>query len=843
MAFFSDENGPVLRSIHTLVANSNEMRTYSMDLDNLEAGPIVTCSSSFPVNEGGNDGNFKFRDITPEEAKMQANERATSIYRSYDTLREILKRYEEVIRQRWTRKKRELRKRLLLEAWPNMSASHRPDIQAYIRESDKERRRGTAYREAYVWPSVNLEDLSQANTVLRFLNSRGRHSPSKFAILDLDSVQTGIRVHAIKRKGGYEIGRWFMDLKTEAPEKYGRISEYKPSKEKTREGELPNVSNGLLVLEIQDRILSFLVKLCGSILHDKQIGDTLKSMPVLSEPADLPVLHGEWPSAIDLALERPYIVPQKINIGRLRSLAEARLKEWRDHALEMREDPAYFRNVYQEWADHCPEHILDYNNRPSPELSNPEKSRRFWNRAALRSINEIYDHLFTWIIIASQLRAMERAHKDTAFQHPEDNPKYIEAMGRLKVFQEKRGVQLSAMDLMLRFTASPPIRGLFSRKYSSRHEPVVLRSGKNEDDPLFRLASRIQTNTKDLPRETLATELSRLVQFDKKQKDRISPMVMRYIDYFSTHCELRAQLRILCPQIYMMDEKPVYEQVRLSLTFEKWFDSRIKHIMDFNQINEPYSSKLKLFGEDIRDARVWDYPINKKRTEERTKIMQRAEKDLDMAWEKFDKYLKQGVSENTYKILNWAIRQHSQLQRTPDWVKPERLEKKEKQEAVHVPLPTNDTTLPFRVVEPKTKVKTKGELSISLVDVTPAKDAAQAVQPQQVEPFELKRRAYRVFSILFFQISTSNDPGEVPWVDFVYAMNAIGLSPEKLYGSVWRFAPNELFVKKALVENPINFHEPHPEQKLSFFTARRYGRRLNRTYGLDGSCFVLRGEK
>jgi hypothetical protein len=62
--------------------------------------------------------------------------------------------------------------------------------------------------------------------------------------------------------------------------------------------------------------------------------------------------------------------------------------------------------------------------------------------------------------------------------------------------------------------------------------------------------------------------------------------------------------------------------------------------------------------------------------------------------------------------------------------------------------------------------------------------------------------------------------------------------PEKLYGSVWRFTPKEGSVFGT--EMPINFHEPHPVAKLPFRTARLYGRRLARHYGVDGDSFFLR---
>jgi hypothetical protein len=71
----------------------------------------------------------------------------------------------------------------------------------------------------------------------------------------------------------------------------------------------------------------------------------------------------------------------------------------------------------------------------------------------------------------------------------------------------------------------------------------------------------------------------------------------------------------------------------------------------------------------------------------------------------------------------------------------------------------------------------------------------------------------------------------------LYTMASIGFVPEKLYGSVWQFSPDP---EKLAVERSIQFHEPHgANTKILYRIARRYGRRLNRAYGWDGSSFAL----
>jgi hypothetical protein len=79
-------------------------------------------------------------------------------------------------------------------------------------------------------------------------------------------------------------------------------------------------------------------------------------------------------------------------------------------------------------------------------------------------------------------------------------------------------------------------------------------------------------------------------------------------------------------------------------------------------------------------------------------------------------------------------------------------------------------------------------------------------------------------------------------------MCLMGFSAEKLYGSVWQFIPklNDDDHPSKWGESrgrPIHFHEPHPVKKIPFGVAKCIGRRLRRTYGWEGSMFIVKDEK
>ncbi|PZC90748.1 hypothetical protein A1F95_09290, partial [Pyrenophora tritici-repentis] len=120
---------------------------------------------------------------SPEEVRRDARHFATKLFKDYATLNKIVERHEETIRTRWSKKTNSQKKKLLLEAWPNMSTHHRPDVEAW--------RRRAKSKEAYLWPYINLEDLIQRKTMLLLLHFRGRHHPREFIHSDLEQAAFG----------------------------------------------------------------------------------------------------------------------------------------------------------------------------------------------------------------------------------------------------------------------------------------------------------------------------------------------------------------------------------------------------------------------------------------------------------------------------------------------------------------------------------------------------------------------------------------------------------------------------------------------------------------------------
>ncbi|KAK6415050.1 hypothetical protein LTR81_011193 [Elasticomyces elasticus] len=90
--------------------------------------------------------------ISPEEVRQEARKRSSSIFEDWLVLKAVLLRHEGTIHERWLKKTKAQRLKILLAAWPNMPASHRPDYIAFRKETPAQREAGTQYRDEYLWP-------------------------------------------------------------------------------------------------------------------------------------------------------------------------------------------------------------------------------------------------------------------------------------------------------------------------------------------------------------------------------------------------------------------------------------------------------------------------------------------------------------------------------------------------------------------------------------------------------------------------------------------------------------------------------------------------------------------
>ncbi|KAK4542982.1 hypothetical protein LTR36_005980 [Oleoguttula mirabilis] len=167
-----------------------------MDFSNMDFSDPASMFRAMGI--GGPGGGLPMPEmITAKTARSEAKLYRSQIVDDGRLLCAILERHEGTIHKRWAKKTRQQRLKILLSAWPGMSAHHRPDFDAFRRESPQERERSTKFKDAYMWPYINQDDLSKPRTFSLFLNARGRNQPSVFAIADENASHLGIVSKAI----------------------------------------------------------------------------------------------------------------------------------------------------------------------------------------------------------------------------------------------------------------------------------------------------------------------------------------------------------------------------------------------------------------------------------------------------------------------------------------------------------------------------------------------------------------------------------------------------------------------------------------------------------------------
>ena len=785
---------------------------------------------------------------TPEEVRSKARALSEKVLDNWGFLNNIIERHEVTIQRRWMKKTREQRKKVLLATWPSMALSHRPDFDAFKRTPAGQT--GDSRREAYMWPYINLEDLLKSKLLLLLLNSRGRNKPDAFAKADIDACRFGHVTRVLVPAFLNEFVMMFTGRHT--PETYGELIAWDDHPDAfhwlvSQRG--VNPGEGLFILEIQERLYKFLVDCCKAMLQDVS-EKALRDPGVLIQPEPPSVSANETglASLATTAAEAPYRLPANLDLRRLESLVAAKLSAAEDHVWALREDPGYFAQTVLDWREHRQECLPDTSGRRHPVLSNRTREPIFWERVIKNFISTALTTIEMWGSIHEQI---------VNLQHLKE--KYADVISPEKDLPEEYASAFYKLDHHLRqfskgpigilkfgFVASPPMRPYFVRLPQDPANTIIrtirrtgLAKDKSRDELIWifmELFDEQQLNLAGL--NTLMDELARLMENDPKMQELISAWVAEQISDLSVFSQCLHQIELYQPWAATFENEMVNRE-----------DEIKKDYLNTQKCIEPYLS-VQLGGAitslGTPSGGRFHYPVDRRRTSKNTEAMRQAENHLDAFWAAVDGVLvrKNAISPRLRQLLSRQV-----LRRTPEWVEPTKDSKPEMSPADIDTLTKPLSELQFQLEQstegtisrekppaPKTKAKTRGVAQP--VEDVPEPELLDRHKPDVQPTFTVDKRALKVFKTIFFTPSTSLQPGEVAWGDFLHAMISTGFTAEKLYGSAWQFTP-----KKLDVERSIQFHEPHPSGKIPFTTARRHGRRLNRAYGWHGGMFVLNEEK
>ncbi|KAL0256081.1 hypothetical protein SLS55_008473 [Diplodia seriata] len=787
--------------------------------------------------------------VSPGEVRAKTRSHSAQIFQAWHFLNATIERHETTVQKRWLKKTKEQRRKVLLSAWPNMSTTHRPDFEAFTRESEYQRTAVTKFADSYMFPYINQEDLLKPRTLLLMLNARARNPPDAFAMADHEAAHLGYAVRALVAP--YLNEYTIMFTARRSPDTYGELlswDDHPEAFEWLTSGKGIHPGYGLHILEIQERVLKFLVDCCKLILHDIQpeamISDEFSIQP---EPPSLSENETGFSSLAVVASEAPYRPPASLDLKRLESLVASKLSAAEDHVWALREDPGYFADCVTDYQEHRQEMIPDSNGKPHP-IFKPGRENVFWNRVIGELIANAYLRLELWKEFRDQianLRLLQTKYAQDISIEKDLPEEYLTALLKLQHYlnhatkgpigQLKQGV-----------VASPPLRRFFVREPPDDPQSARIlvreKPGSGSDQTRQRLVWLFNAIWDDERRflagiTILVDELERLLQNDANARELTSRYIVDVISDLAVMVECIRHIKLYQPWAQTFESHMVGKEEG----FKKDWAERTKGWVQFLAVAD--GTVLASLG-NPSDKKFF-YPVDKRRTRDNVEAMRRAEQNLDLFWSKVDEHM----LEKKRSLDNTAVRQLlSQpriLQRTPEWVEPAKAPTAPSGDVHTLCKPLSELYFDLeqrteRTIDrsgasaPKSKGKTKGTAQTSDESGTPPAEPLERHRPDKQPVFVVDKRAQKVFSTLFYTPSASSLPGEVTWTDFLHAMSSTGFTPEKLYGSVWQFSPTKLDVERS-----IQFHEPHPSGKIPIRTARRHGRRLNRAYGWHGGMFVL----
>ena len=499
-----------------------------------------------------------------------------------------------------------------------------PDFQATKVESFETRKaRKTAHRDIYLLPYINQEDLSKPSNLPLFLASRASHPPDLFAFHDFEGCRIGLGSHAIIIPN---VDDYTMLLsRQDTPQSYGKIVSWRAdatalSVMMSGLGKQPG--EGLILLEIQETYLTFLVRCADLLLPDLDALATVH--PTSMEPISLTQQESTQnpglKSVAEAYAEAPYHVPQPFDFDRIQQLVAAKRAEAVDHIWALREDLSYFLGTLLDYSEHRQERILSSNLKKHPRLD----TGLFSDFIANGVVVDAYCMFIQWNAAYNIVKETETI-RDRDVQEPMKGPAlpqaYHDKLYELQYFLE-RMVEGPIGDIKTSVTAGPQMRHLWEREPQQPGTMMIRTMPRDQEamfnDPLTSLLHDViyEQRPYGARMPNLPDEVDRLVRTDKRQAERVSTHLMDVLSNLAAIAELSRCLDFHIPKIQAEDN-----DVR-----NKRYEERITL---FRQVYKVFLSKKAQLHDVVTPTNNLDYPSARKRTERNQDQIRAAEAKLD----------------------------------------------------------------------------------------------------------------------------------------------------------------------------------------------------------------------
>ncbi|KAL8645853.1 MAG: hypothetical protein Q9226_007111 [Calogaya cf. arnoldii] len=265
------------------------------------------------------------------------------IFDDWSRLQAITRIHGEALARRWTKRIVPKRKKVLLEAWPDMNPAHRPDFDVSRRDQ-----KGPACRDAVMMPYINLQDLSFERNLLEFMNSRAQTSPERFAFSDGLPFNTAVAMEALRPAAKYDVLMLLTGQKSR--DTYGKLKKIDVAERRNIvfTGYAFRLAQGVAILETQQRLYRFLLLCAELLLHDTDLAQSVSNFDTADQEEHSSLTNtmtsepAEWQSVSKMNSRASFRLPQPFSVDHLLKLAGAKRDAAEDVFWTLHEDPEFF---------------------------------------------------------------------------------------------------------------------------------------------------------------------------------------------------------------------------------------------------------------------------------------------------------------------------------------------------------------------------------------------------------------------------------------------------------------------------------------------------------------------
>ncbi|KAH7914896.1 hypothetical protein BJ138DRAFT_1055947 [Hygrophoropsis aurantiaca] len=760
--------------------------------------------------------------LSPKQAQARVTVALDKLFHVHNRLHDITLAHEGTIRKRWSKKTRVKRRDVLRKAWPGIPQCHAPEVSAFRAATGRSNAVLEQQRDDFMLHFLNLDDLTSegGETFLSLLHFRSHLPPSAFAQHDSENLRFGIITAAVKRVYAHNCSLLcYGDRST-----YGKMIKWTEDYdggfcgiELEMRGDSMSVADGLLVFELQTKLLTILLSTVENILHDIDL-TALQQVESLCAPI-IPFSTDSdfgWESVARQNNLRPYLHPDGFSVSSLRALIDAQYDLTKDHLIELHTSPSYLAGQLQGYFDHRLESLACN--------SGPPRSLRE-ERATSLMILDAYEEFAIWDLLKESVRVFQarykRLHSSVApgrkLSDEYEEP-LKDILSLLAVLEARDKTQYSQT-----LAASPPFRDLFTIRYLDDHW------GKNEvvgqpprGDRLFSILITL-LNEGDTIRWTLTRlydELDMILSASPDQRDRITPRL-------AYHLAQRGNVS---------DAMLIIDRHRPAISVESLQETRAR----WTRLSKDYLGKLLTTTRNPIKIRTSLFPLDKfaypkgPKTEAWAQGCEKVDQAMSVFRTEVEEEMRRMAGKKICDLVQSFIR--PVLDEKEPWAN--FITKKGIKIAPAVSRDVLFTEIGYTppVVEclpGKEKVKRRGEPSPGIPtdaanEKVPPPDPARTLS---VVKMKVSARAFKTWRTIFRMASNgevNQQRGSVPWSEILVAFSQIGFSVIKLRGSAWLFSTSD---------RSFTYHAPHPGPNLGFWRARELGRRLTRHFHWTGESF------